>query len=195
VPLVIYHTKEEKALIGKAIKDGMFTNTQKMSFMDIKWYYKRIAEVQKGHNEKFPKIDNYIVEEKTKEELFRAWMEIMEKNQYPDDQYLTRELYSIMKYMCNSAVLNMFNREIVNQNGQRCIVPNKVDIELAKALFNNEMKAKYNILTLSIMASNIKRENAIKFYEYVRDNDEISHEYKQIGKIFAEQKIEKKFKE
>ena len=163
--------------------------------MDVKWYYKRIAEIQKGHDEKFPRIEGYLVEEKVKEELFRAWMEIMERNQYPEDQYLTRELYSIMKYMCNSAILNMFNREIINRNGQRMIVPNKTDIELAKSLFNNEMKAKYNILTLSQMATNIKRENAIKFYEYVRDNDEISHEYKQIGKIFAEQKIEKKLKE
>ena len=182
-------------LIVQAIKDGMFATGQKMSFMDIKWFYNKIAEVQKNHNDKFPKIDGYLVDDKVKNELFRAWIEIMEKNQYPEDQYLTREFYSIMKYMCNSAILNMFNREIVKQNQQRLIVPNRHDIGLAKSLFNNEMKAKYNILTLSQMASNIKRENAIKFYEYVRDNDEISYEYKQIGKIFAEQKIEKKIRE
>ena len=195
IPLVIYHTKEEKVLIVQAIKDGMFTNSQKMSFMDIKWYYKKIAEIQKNHNDKFPRIEGYLVDEKVKNELFRAWLEIMEKNQYPEDQYLTREFYSIMKYMCNSAILNMFNREVSKQNGQRVIVPNRQDIELAKSLFNNEMEAKYNILTLSMMASNIRRENAIKFYDYVRNNDAISHEYKQIGKIFAEQKIEKKIKE
>ena len=195
IPLVIFHTKEEKVLIVQAIKDGMFATGQKMSFMDIKWFYNKIAEVQKNHNDKFPKIDGYLVDDKVKNELFRAWIEIMEKNQYPEDQYLTREFYSIMKYMCNSAILNMFNREIVKQNQQRLIVPNRHDIGLAKSLFNNEMKAKYNILTLSQMASNIKRENAIKFYEYVRDNDEISYEYKQIGKIFAEQKIEKKIRE
>ena len=89
----------------------------------------------------------------------------------------------------------MFNRDVSKQNGQRVIVQNRQDIELAKSLFNNEMEAKYNILTLSMMASNIRRENAIKFYDYVRNNDAISHEYKQIGKIFAEQKIEKKIKE
>lgn len=195
VPIVLFHTKEEKVLIVQAIKEGMFKNRQKYSFMDIKWYYKQIYSIQKGHNDKFSKIDGYLVDEKVKDELFRSWMEVMERNAFPEDNYLTREFYSIMKYACVSAMLNLFNREIVKNKDQRLIVPNRHDIELAKSLFNNEMKIKYNILTLHQMATNTKREHAIKFYEWVRDNDNIAYEYKQIGKIFAEQKIEKKIKE
>ena len=160
--------------------------------MDIKWYYNQIFEIQKNHNETFPKIDGYHVDKKFMDELYRSWLEILDKNNFPDDQYLTREFNSLIKYMCVSAMLNIFNRELVKSNNQRLIVPNRIDVELAKSLFNNEMSVKYNIMTLSNMANNIKREHAIKFYEYVRDNDNIAHEYKQIGKIFAEQKIEKK---
>lgn len=195
IPIVLFHTKEEKVLIVQSIKEGMFKNRQKYSFMDIKWYYNQIFEIQKGHNEKFSKIDNYYIDDKTKDELFRAWMEVMDHNNFPDDQYLTREFYSIMKYVCASAMFNIFQREIVKSNNQRLIVPNRHDIELAKSLFNNEMKVKYNILSLNQMVSNIKREHAIKFYEWVRDNDQMAFEYKQIGKIFAEQKIEKKIRE
>ena len=195
IPIVIFHSKEEKALIGQSIKDGMFSNRQKISFMDIKWYYDQIFQIQRGHNEDFPKIDGYHVDKKVMDELYRVWLELLDKNNFPDDQYLTREFNSIIKYMCVSAMLNIFTREIVNSNSQRLIVPNRADIELAKSLFNNEIKVKYNIMTLNHMAGNIKREHAIKFYEYVRDNPDIAQEYKQIGKIFAEQKIDKRIKE
>ena len=194
VPFVFFHTKEEQIRIGELITNKMFIDENHISFLDIKYYYKKIQEIQKEQNEKFSKIDGYIVNDNIKRTLQQRWKHIFELP-FPEDSYFTRELQSPFRYICCSAMLNIFNREIVKSDGKRFIVPNDIDLSLAEKLFSIEMKMKFHIMVLDKMVNDAQGKDVLRLYERISGDTKLDYEFKQVGKIFIEQKLNKKIKE
>ena len=195
VPFTFFHTKEEQIKIGEWMTRQMFNMDRNLiSFMDIKAYYKKIFDIQKEQNDKFSKIDGYLVSDKAKMRLMQRWKQIFELP-FPEDSYLTRDIQSPYRYLSCSAMLNIFNREIVKQDGQRLIVPNDLDLELTEKLFSIEMKMKFHIMTLNNWVNNAHGKEVLRLYEMISNDNKLGYEFKQIGKIFVEEKLNKKLKE
>lgn len=194
VPFVFFHTKEEQIKIGEMITNKMFNDESNISFLDIKYYYKKISDIQKEQNEKFVKIDGYLVSDQAKAKLQSRWKQIFELP-FPEDSYFTRELQSPFRYLCCSAMLNLFNREVVKQDGKRLVVPNATDLELAEKLFSIEMKMKFHIMVLDKMVNDSQGKDVLRLYERISTDSKLDFEFKQVGRIFVEDKLNKKLKE
>ena len=124
----------------------------------------------------------------------QRWKQIFELP-FPEDSYLTRDIQSPYRYLSCSAMLNIFNREIIKQDGQRLIVPNDMDLELTEKLFSIEMKMKFHIMTLNNWVNNAHGKEVLRLYEMISNDNKLGYEFKQIGKIFVEEKLNKKLKD
>lgn len=194
VPFIFFHTKEEQIRIGEMITNKMFIEENHISFLDIKYFYKKIHDIQKEQNDKFSKIDGYLVNDIVRNKLKTRWKQIFELP-FPEDNYFTRELQSPFRYLCCSAMLNIFNREITRHEGKRLIIPNNTDLEIAEKLFSIEMKMKFHIMVLDKMVNDAQGKDVLRLYERISQDSKLDYEFKQVGKIFVEEKLNRKIKE
>lgn len=191
IPIVLFHSKNEQMEIGKHISSSIFSNNSKISRMDIADYYQKIYNIQKGRDEQNKKIDGYVVSEEQKKVFQKLWVKIFDLN-FPEDSYFNRELHSPFRYLCCSAMLNYFNREIVVENGKSLIIPNDQDLQLSKKLFKIEMIMKYHIMRLDSLVDDAKGKDVLRLYEQIQDSGDLAYEVKQIGKIFLDSKLKQR---
>lgn len=187
-PIVMFHSKEDKDIINRHVKDGMFTISKTINAIQIKEYYQKIYDIQKEKDNEFEAVEGYIVDDKFKEGIYETHKRL--SLPFRDDKYLVTELQSGFRYMCNHAMLNFFNRKREKSGFANRIVINENDFEIAKKLLEIEMRTKFYIYTSN---KSIKtRTNILELYNSVMNNDNMDVTYKNIAKIFLEKEIRKK---
>jgi|SRR3990167_371678 len=182
VPLVLFHTEEEKRVIAEWINKSMFAERQdRITIEDVKNYYKKIWNIQRNKDSEFQPVKGFILDKKFKEEMFKTWLELTELP-FPEDSYLLRENHSAYRYMCASAMLNLFNRKIEDNK----IVPNDFDMEVAKTLLKTEVTMKFRIMQLDKMIREEK--DVIRLYKTIVNSDEYDFISKKIAEAIMKEK-------
>jgi len=190
-PIVMFHSKEEKDNINLHVTRGMFDTSPKIVHsIQIKDFYQKIYNIQKGNDNEFEPVEGYIVDEKFKDGIYERHKEL--SSPFKNEQYLVTELQSGFRYMCNHAMLNLFNRKIENKGFERRIAIEEDDFEIAKNLMEMEMRMKFFIYTCNRAVKTST--NVLQLYNSILNNTEMDITYKNIAKVFLEDAIGKKIK-
>ena len=189
--IVVTHTTEEKDEINRYIKDSMFSSSKNIFVEDIKQFYMKLWNIQKGKDNEFKKIDGYIVEEEFKEGIYQEHRKL--SLMFSDDKYLITELHSGFRYMCNHAMLNMFNRKIEKDSGQNKIVITREDYIVGLNLLDLEMRMKGKIFRAYKIVNTSS--DVLGLYNSIIKDDTMDITFKNIATVFIEEKIGKKMKE
>lgn len=186
-PVIIFHTIEEKDEINKYVKDSMFSSTNLLSVKNIKEYYLKLWNIQKGKDKEFNKVDGYIVDEQFKEGIYYKHRDM--SKMFPDDKYLIAELHSGFRYLCSHAMLNFFNRK----KEKNKIVIEREDYEKALSLLDLEMRMKAKIFR----SNKIVRltTDVIGLYKSIENDDQLDITFKNLTEIFIREKISNKMRE
>lgn len=188
--LVMFHSKEEKDNINAHVTRGMFNSAPSLTSMQIKDFYQKIYNIQKGNDEEFKPIDGYIVDGRFKNGIYEKHKEL--SNPFKDDQYLVTELQSGFRYMCSHAMLNLFSRKIEGKKDRKIVIEEE-DFQIAKNLMEMEMRMKFFVYTSSRAVKTAT--NVLQLYNSILNNTQMDITYKNIAKIFLEDAIGKKIKE
>ena len=181
IPYIYSNTPEQQIQIGEMTVNSMFHEDAIISYLDVKHYYKRIFEIQNEQNDDFKKVEGYIIDQPLRQKIYELWNKCFEMG-FPEDNQFNRELHDIFRFLCASAMLNMFTRKIENVGGKRMIVPNHLDFEVAKNLFIIEMGFKWHVAKLMGWLSG-QNANIVNMYNSIKDNPRIQHGIKQLYKI------------
>ena len=189
IPIVVFHTEEEKMQIATHINNMIGNmNEQQDQTSKIKDYYNLILEIQEGKNEDYSKIDSYIIPDDFKQRVLDEWKLITLSKKFNKDIYTFRELQDAYRYMCASAVLNRFKRSIETIKGKNYIILEKNDLNLAIFLFQKEMNTKLKIVTMDNLMNDAGSRGAMKIYERIQNDSDISFIDKKMAEILIEQK-------
>ena len=186
-PIVVTHTIEEKDEINRYVKDSMFSSSKNIFVEDIKQFYMKLWNIQKGKDSEFKKIDGYIVEEEFKEGIYQEHRKL--SLMFSDDKYLITELHSGFRYMCNHAMLNMFNRKIEKDSGQNKIVITREDYIVGLNLLDLEMRMKGKIFRAYKIVN--ASSDVLGLYNSIIKDDTMDITFKNIAKVFIEEKAKK----
>ena len=190
-PIIIFHTIEEKDEINKYVKDSMFSSSKNLSVESIKKFYIKLWNIQKNKDNEFKKVEGYIVDNEFKEGIYQKHrdMSVM----FPDDKYLITELHSGFRYMCCHAMLNMFNRKTEKDEEKNKIVITREDYVVALNLLDLEMRMKYKIFKTHKIVNTSS--DVLGLYNSIIKDDSIDITFRNIAKVFIEEKISKKMRE
>ena len=166
------------------------TNPKVVHSVQIKEFYQKIYNIQKGNDDEFEPVEGYIVDEKFKDKIYEKHREL--SSPFKNEQYLVTELQSGFRYMCNHAMLNIFNRKIEDRGFARRIVIEEEDFEIAKNLMEMEMRMKFFIYTSNRAVKTST--NVLQLYNSILNNTEMDVTYKNIARIFLEEAIGKRIK-
>src|SRR3990167_7087002 len=182
-PIVVTHTTEEKDEINKYVKDSMFSASKNMSVESIKKYYMKLWNIQKGKDSEFKKIEGYIVEDEFKEGIYQKHRDM--SFLFSDDKYLYTELHSGFRYMCNHAMLNMFNRKTEKNR----IVITREDYIVGINLLDLEMRMKYKIFKAYKIVNTSS--DVLGLYNSIIKDDTMDITFRDIAKVFIEEEFKK----
>jgi len=183
VPLVLFHTPEEKVTISKWINDSMFrARSEHISLDQIHQYYQRLWDIQKNKNNDFPPITGFVVDKKIRDAMFAHWQYLNDSLLFPNDTYLIRENHSGYRYICASAMLELFSRKIENNE----IVVTQHDLERAKNLLTIEMQMKCNILNLDKIMR--EQNDVVRLYKSVVENEELDYSVRKLGELMMKER-------
>ena len=143
----------------------------------------KLWNIQKVKDNEFKKIEGYIVEDEFKEGIYQKHRDM--SGIFSDDKYLITELHSGFRYMCNHAMLNMFNRKTEKNK----IVIAREDYIVGINLLDLEMRMKYKIFKAYKIVN--ASSDVLGLYNSIINDDTMDITFKSIAKVFIEEEFKK----
>ena len=195
IPLFIILDDKEQDEISDNISDIINDKIQTSdNLIEIQKYHKRLLDIQYSEDKEINPIDNFKIDSELNKKLIGSWKllkkKVNEQMGIEDSKGIlwTREMLRGFAYMCNSAFLNVFDREIVKKDGLNYLCPNKQDFDLAIKLMNQELIVKSNILAIDKF---VKRIKSFKVLEQIAQSEKLNKLTKTLLNTLANSKKEK----
>ena len=148
IPILITQTESEQDEVLQNISELLKGNGHKQDFEAIQTHYKEIAEAQKS--------DDAIVGYRISPSMItRATTEFLSYKKHINSQIgnesssfivWNREHNRLFSYMVNVAFLNLKNRKTIVEDGQKLLIPDTDDLNIALRLVRREMLIKAQLI-------------------------------------------------
>lgn len=175
--LVVFHSSKEHEKIIDIVNDSMGNHKTDVKNDLVKSYYFHLREIQEGRSKILKPITGYIIPDQIKEELKNFIKPLVREAFMKFGVNAIRETEQAYRYMVNHAFLNIFKREVINNE----IKITTEDLKVAKYLIKGEIETKYKIYSCMNMMDlfNLRTMNDLRKWAYtrkVKNNETISQE-------------------
>lgn len=178
VPILIGHNPEEHSEIGEHIKEKIGKEEEDGKEEIIRNYYMELAKIQSGKG-RIPRIIGYNIKREFREKAYNEWNKLTIPVVKELGFNFFREFQEFFRFLCASAFLNLFNREV--KDG--ILTPNEQDFKIALYLMKKSIAFKFRLIRCESFAKGIK--NAKQFKEIMK-SEKVPEQYKEILRSLIE---------
>lgn len=175
VPILISHTPEQHAEIGKYINTGI-GNSNHAEEMTVKEeacieYYKILRLIQEGKHKDIPPIARYDIQSEIKDKIYTLWETLTRELVTEMDAVWIRELHEAYRTLFAHAFLNIFNRKVETyklkdkDNVEKTfgiLKPTTEDYHIAVRLMKSNITFKYFLIKATALNSRIRSADALR---------------------------------
>lgn len=148
VPILISHSAEEHAEIGRHIIKTAGIKKENGEEETIQNYYNELLRIQSSEK----RVIGYELKDEFKDGLYNQWNSMTSKYVTELGLNFFRELWDGMRFLVSHAFLNYFNREI--KDG--ILIPTKEDYDVALNLMKQSIKFKFRLIRSESFAKGLK---------------------------------------
>lgn len=164
-PCLIFHDPDEHEHIGQKIGEGSFEDSEDENIEEaIKEFYQELLRIQTNEHDEINMVKGYSVSATQKNRIIIAWKPLVRAITKKTNFSFFRELHQGLRYMVAHAFLNIFNRNMTEEDK---IIIKDEDVDVAIKLMTKEIKIKEEILNCSKVVSEERMKTTKDLSNYV----------------------------